>query len=117
MSNKVALRQAIKLIGSQAKLATILRVSRQRVNHWLNRDDNIPYRYALAIEKATDGMVAHQELLLAQYEAPTKQTAILPVTLEYLAHQQIGLQQEMGDVSKKVSHILSLLQADGNADK
>ena len=110
MNNKRALRQAIGFFGSQAKLAKTIGVSRQRINYWLNRDNEIPYRFALAIESATQGTVSHRQLLLESEEVILKPRVLPPITLEYLAHQHHRLQQDMGTVSEKVAHILSLLQ-------
>jgi len=56
-----ALRKAIKLSGSQAALARALKVRRCRINHWLNRDKDIPFEYAIAIEKLTRGKVSRYE--------------------------------------------------------
>ena len=57
-----ALRKAIRLLGSQARLARGLNVDRSRINHWLNRDQYIPFEYACAIERLTDGRVRAYEL-------------------------------------------------------
>ena len=46
-----ALLEAIRFAGSVAKLAKHIGAQRSQVNNWLNRDDAIPYQYAILIEE------------------------------------------------------------------
>jgi len=57
MHQERALFAAIKYFGSQSNLARTLKISRKTVNKWLNRGDEIPFEYAIAIEKLTKGTV------------------------------------------------------------
>ena len=56
-SGQDALRRAIKIIGSQTKLALKLKVSVMRLNHWMNLGIKIPLKYAIKIEVITEGKV------------------------------------------------------------
>lgn len=55
------LKKAIKIIGSQNKLATLCKVSQQAVAGWIAWG-NVPARHALTIEKATNGQVTRHDL-------------------------------------------------------
>lgn len=57
MHQERALIAAIKFFGSQTNLAKTLKISRKKLNNWLNRGDEIPFQYAIAIEKLTEGTV------------------------------------------------------------
>lgn len=58
-----ALDQATKLIGSQAKLASLLGLSGQStIANWKLRGNEVPAEHCLKIEKATNGAVTRQEL-------------------------------------------------------
>ena len=62
MSN-LFLQKAIEIVGSQAKLAEKIGVNQQLVSYWRNGSVNgVPPRFALAIEKATDGAVKRADL-------------------------------------------------------
>jgi DNA-binding transcriptional regulator YdaS (Cro superfamily) len=56
------LHSAIKIIGSQQKLAIVLELSRAVVNHWLNHGIKIPLKHALHIEVLTNGYVKAEQL-------------------------------------------------------
>ncbi len=57
-----ALHTAIRYFGSQKALAKALNISPFRINKWVNRDRRIPFEYAVAIEKLTNGLVNRFEL-------------------------------------------------------
>lgn len=57
-----ALRRAIKIIGSQTKLALKLKVSLPRLNHWMNLGIKIPIEYAIKIEILTEGVIPAEDL-------------------------------------------------------
>lgn len=61
--SKLFLQKAVEIAGSQAKLAEKIGANQQLVSYWLHGSVNgVPPRYALAIEKATDGAVKRGEL-------------------------------------------------------
>ena len=61
--SKLFLQKAIDFAGSQAKLAEKIGVNQQLVSYWLHGAVNgVPPRFALLIEKATDGAVKRAEL-------------------------------------------------------
>lgn len=51
------LMKAIKIIGSQQKLATSLGIRFTVVNNWLNPGIRIPLKHALKIEVITNGLI------------------------------------------------------------
>lgn len=55
-----ALRNAMKIVGSGAKLAKLCGVSQPQVFKWLNK--RIPAERVILIEKATNGIVKRWEL-------------------------------------------------------
>lgn len=55
-----ALNEAIKIIGTQAKLAELLKVTPMAVTQWKKR--RIPDWAVIPIEAATDGAVTRHEL-------------------------------------------------------
>jgi DNA-binding transcriptional regulator YdaS (Cro superfamily) len=57
-----ALRKAIKLVGSQKKLAALLGVGCPVLNNWLNTGIKIPLKHALHIEVLTQGLVRAENL-------------------------------------------------------
>ncbi len=57
-----ALLEAIHYFGSQTALSNALKISSKRINNWLNRNDLIPFHFAAAIEKLTDGEISCYEL-------------------------------------------------------
>lgn len=58
----VGLLKAIRHFGSQAILANALGTSQQSVNHWLNREKQVPYIQALKIALLSDGTITLHEL-------------------------------------------------------
>lgn len=58
------LEKAIKIVGSQARLAEHCgpRVKQQHISNWLHRDKKVPAEYVLSIEQATGGQVSRYEL-------------------------------------------------------
>ncbi|MDX2165093.1 MAG: YdaS family helix-turn-helix protein [Gammaproteobacteria bacterium] len=64
-----ALRRAIKIIGSQTKLALKLKVSLPRLNHWMNLGIKIPIEHAIKIEILTQGEILAEDLCVdSRYE-------------------------------------------------
>jgi DNA-binding transcriptional regulator YdaS (Cro superfamily) len=55
----LALRKAIKLAGSQTKLAKAVGVEQTAVSNWLNRNKRVPAERVLLIEAAT-GVSRHE---------------------------------------------------------
>ncbi|MEY2342093.1 transcriptional regulator [Acidithiobacillus sp. IBUN Pt1247-S3] len=55
------LKKAIDHFGSQASLARELGVRPMAVTHWIKRG-NVPYKQAMAIERATNGIVTRSDL-------------------------------------------------------
>ena len=62
MDHESALQKAIRYFGSQRALALALKTTSTRINNWLNRDKTIPFEYAIAIEKLTNGTINRYEL-------------------------------------------------------
>lgn len=62
-----ALIAAIRFFGSQSNLAKNLKLNRKIINNWLNRGDEVPFEYAIAIEILTRGEV--DRYALAPYAA------------------------------------------------
>lgn len=62
--NTEALRRAIKIIGSQEKLAEKLGITQGAISHWFNKNIGLvpPIDYVIEIEKATGGQVTRYEL-------------------------------------------------------
>ena len=63
-NSKEALRRAIKIVGSQEKLAEKLGITQGAVSHWFNKNVGLipPLDYVVEIEKATGGKVTRYEL-------------------------------------------------------
>lgn len=63
-SNTKALREAIKIVGSQEKLAEKLGITQGAVSHWFNKNIGTvpPIDYVVEIERATNGLVTRYEL-------------------------------------------------------
>lgn len=61
-----ALLSAIKLFGSQRALGNAIGASRQQINNWLNRNDDIPYQYAILLYELSDGIVDLDDLVPKQ---------------------------------------------------
>lgn len=54
--------RAVKESGSQAKLATAMGCSQQQISYLLHEANSISLEMAVAIDKATDGVVSRQDL-------------------------------------------------------
>ena len=61
MSAKKALIKAAKTVGSQAKLANYLGITKQNISQWVNGAE-VPPKHCLSIEEATKGSVKVEEL-------------------------------------------------------
>lgn len=63
-SNTEALKKAIKIVGSQGKLAERLGITQGAISHWFNKNVGLvpPLEYVVEIEKATNGRVTRYEL-------------------------------------------------------
>lgn len=63
-NNTEALREAIKIVGSQEKLAEKLGITQGAVSHWFNKNKGVtpPIEYVPAIEEATNGVVTRFDL-------------------------------------------------------
>lgn len=74
-SNTEALRRAIKIIGSQEKLAEKLGITQGAVSHWFNKNIGLvpPIDYVVEIEKATNGQVTRYELRPDFFESIKKE--------------------------------------------
>jgi DNA-binding transcriptional regulator YdaS (Cro superfamily) len=57
-----ALRRAVKLVGSQAKLARIVKVAQPSVWWIINNRSKVPAEWCLLIEAATAGEITAHEL-------------------------------------------------------
>lgn len=58
-----ALRRAIEIVGSQAKLAEKINTAQSTVWYWLNRKNGkVPHAFCAAIAKATGNRVTKSEL-------------------------------------------------------
>ena len=66
-----ALLAAIRLFGTQKMLGKAIGATRQQINNWLNRDDEIPYHYVIMIYAVTGGKVAIDQLAPKQKMANT----------------------------------------------
>lgn len=58
----LALHRAIRYFGSQEALAKTIRATRRQVLYWLNESAEIPYKYVLEIERATQQSITRYEL-------------------------------------------------------
>jgi len=77
------LHKVIKWAGSQHKLAVALGLNRKVINNWLNRDVQVPVKYALQIEILMKGRV------LAERLAPYAKTEILNFK-KYLSEKMLN---------------------------
>lgn len=58
-----ALRRAIEIVGSQAKLAEKIHTAQSTIWYWLNKKGGkVPHGFCVAIEKATKNQVTKEEL-------------------------------------------------------
>lgn len=55
-------RKAVDIVGSQSKLARLIGVKQQHIWNWMNRDKQVPARYAPLIEEATFHDITRYEL-------------------------------------------------------
>lgn len=58
----LALHKAIRYFGSQERLAKAIHATRRQIIYWLNDGAEIPYKYVLEIERATQNAVTRYEL-------------------------------------------------------
>ena len=56
------LQKAISILGSQSALARAINTNQQNVWHWLNVSKEVPPKYAIPIEQATDGQVTRHDI-------------------------------------------------------
>jgi len=54
--------RAVKIVGSQAELGRVLGITAGAVHQWVAGLRPVPARFAIAIERATDGAVASSDL-------------------------------------------------------
>jgi DNA-binding transcriptional regulator YdaS (Cro superfamily) len=59
----LGIKKAIDLLGTQVELAKALNVTQQAVTIWLNEKQKPSAKNAIAIEKATLGLVTRAEIL------------------------------------------------------
>lgn len=57
-----ALEKAVRIVGSQVKLASLIGKKQGHIWNWLHRDERVPGEVVLDIEKATDFQVTRHEL-------------------------------------------------------
>lgn len=73
MSNE-ALKRAVEVVGSQAKLGEMIGVPQQKISYWLTVAKNgTAAEFVLAIEGATGGTVTRHELRPDLYPKETNQ--------------------------------------------
>ncbi|MGO2181170.1 MAG: YdaS family helix-turn-helix protein [Pseudoalteromonas nigrifaciens] len=58
-----AIDKAVKIIGGQTKLATVLGTKQSVVHHWVSRHGQAPAKYITRISELTNGQVTVAELL------------------------------------------------------
>lgn len=61
-SSREWVRRAIRIAGSQSALARACGVKQQHVWNWLNRDKQVPAKFVLLIEQATQKQVTRFQL-------------------------------------------------------
>ncbi len=109
--HKEELRKAIKRRGGQAKLSKELGISRKRLNNWLNRDQKIPYHYAVLIEKITQGAVTAAKL--APYAVSNHKSQISeenpasPYSIDHIMNYIIQMHE---DLKKEIKGIYKYLE-------
>ena len=59
---KYALMMAVDWLGGQAATGRLLGVDQPRVWHWIHTQKRVPAEYAIALEKATKGLVTRYQL-------------------------------------------------------
>ena len=70
-----ALEKAIRVMGTQAALASSIGASQQRVSSWIKRGMAVPAEFVLPIERATRGQVTRHELRPDLYPAESAAAA------------------------------------------
>jgi DNA-binding transcriptional regulator YdaS (Cro superfamily) len=60
--HRTLLEEAVKLAGSQAKLAEKIGLSQQGVSYIMNRSEAVPAEVAVAIDRFTEGKISKREL-------------------------------------------------------
>lgn len=70
-----ALKTAIKVVGSQGKLAAEIGKRQGQIGNWLHRDKKVPAEVCVAIERATAGAVTRYDLRPDVFGPPPKQEA------------------------------------------
>jgi DNA-binding transcriptional regulator YdaS (Cro superfamily) len=103
MTHKDSLLEAISIIGSQVLLAKLIGVKLPRLNNWLNRDKEVPAKYAIAIEYVTQGKVKRWELCPSLSSDCTDQWDILN-RIKCLEMTMNTLQQDLNKVSAELFH-------------
>ncbi|MHA6234248.1 Cro/CI family transcriptional regulator [Pseudomonas fluorescens group sp. PF-69] len=62
MKSADAAKEASRLLGSQAELARLLRVTAPTVNQWCSGERAVPAKRALQIEALTEGQIKKSDL-------------------------------------------------------
>lgn len=62
MKSADAAKEASRLLGSQAELARLLRVTAPTVNQWCSGERAVPAKRALQIEALTEGQIKKVDL-------------------------------------------------------
>ncbi|WP_130931621.1 Cro/CI family transcriptional regulator [Pseudomonas sp. Sample_24] len=62
MKSAEAAKEASRLLGSQAELARLLRVTAPTVNQWCSGERAVPAKRALQIEALTGGQIKRSDL-------------------------------------------------------
>jgi len=73
MNEETALAQAIRIVGTQQKLADALGIKSPSITEWHQR--KVPAERCLAIEHATGGAVTRQELRPDIFGEPAEKVA------------------------------------------
>lgn len=56
------LEKALEILGGQAQTAKILGIAQQTVSAWVNRHKRVSIKYAIPLEKLTEGKVNRHQL-------------------------------------------------------
>lgn len=70
-----AIKKAVKIIGGQTKLATVLGTKQSVVFHWINRHGQAPAKYIARISELTNGQVTVADLLADHVKADKESAA------------------------------------------
>lgn len=57
-----ALERAIEILGTQYALAHAIGAKQQHISYWVNKGKSVPAKYAISIERATNGQVTRSEI-------------------------------------------------------